>query len=316
MAFGEQTKDKVGAMLAKGLAGPLRFFANSPPRASRTGHQLRKNGIAIYERHYYNPFLTDDELRHPLTQDRRIPGITLDVQGQLSFLNALSGLEELTDFSEPATDELSYSFQDCGGFGHGDADVLYGMIRTFKPRRLIEIGAGQSTKLAQAAIARNVDADAGYRCAHVCIEPYEQPWLEKLGVTVIRERVERCPAELFADLEENDILFIDSSHMIRPQGDVLFEYLEVLPTLKPGVLVHVHDIFTPADYPEEWIFDRKVLWNEQYLLEAFLSMNDGFEILAACNWLAMRHGPQLAAILPGLSILPSACPGSFWIRRV
>ncbi|MBB4639765.1 class I SAM-dependent methyltransferase [Rhizorhapis suberifaciens] len=316
MAFGEQTKDRVGALLAKGLAGPLRFFANSPPRASRTGDQLRKNGIAIYERHYYNPFITDQDLLHPLENDRKIPGIKLDAGQQLEFLRSLRGLDELEAFFAPAADERSYCFENQGDYGHGDADILYGMIRTFKPRRLIEIGAGQSTKLAQAAIACNVAEDGDYQCAHICIEPYEQPWLERLDVTVIRERVERCPAELFAGLDENDILFIDSSHVIRPQGDVLFEFLQILPTLKSGVLVHIHDIFTPADYPEEWIFDRKVLWNEQYLLEAFLSMNAGYGILVASNWLAKRYNACLRAILPGMLQKPSARPGSFWIRRV
>lgn len=315
MAFGEQTKDRVGALLAKGLAGPLRFFANSPPRASRTGDQLRKNGIAIYERHYYNPFITALDLLHPLENDRRLPGIKLDAHQQLNFLGSLRGLDELEAFFLPATDERSYCFENQGDYGHGDADILYGMIRTFRPRRLIEIGAGQSTKLAQAAIGRNVAEDASYQCAHICIEPYEQPWLERMNVTVIRERVERCHAELFAQLNKGDILFIDSSHVIRPQGDVLFEYLQILPTLGSGVLVHVHDIFTPADYPEEWIFDRKVLWNEQYLLEAFLSMNEGYEILVASNWLAQRHNSALCAVLPGMSRKPSAKPGSFWIRR-
>ena len=97
-------------------------------------------------------------------------------------------------------------------------------------------------------------------------------WLNDVsGIEVLRQRVEQMDKQLFLELEENDILFIDSSHMIRPQGDVLCEYLEILPTLRPGVLVHIHDIFTPRDYPDEWLIDEVKLWNEQYLLEAFLS---------------------------------------------
>ena len=114
-----------------------------------------------------------------------------------------------------------------------------------------------------------------YSCEHVCIEPYEIEWLEKLNVKVIRELVENTDTTVFSTLDKNDILFIDSSHIIRPQGDVLFEYLEILPVLKSGVFVHIHDIFTPEDYPDDWV-NNASFWNEQYLLEAFLSFNNEF----------------------------------------
>ena len=93
--------------------------------------------------------------------------------------------------------------------------------------------------------------------------------LEKIGVTVIRQKVEGLGKAVFAELEKGDILFIDSSHIIRPQGDVLFEYLESLPSLNRGVIVHIHDIFSPKDYLKEWVTNEVRFWNEQYLLEAF-----------------------------------------------
>jgi hypothetical protein len=123
--------------------------------------------------------------------------------------------------------------------------------------------------MAARGIHQNHRDDPGYTCEHICIEPYEAQWLEKLDVTTIREPVERLDKSLFRSLEKNDILFIDSSHMIRPQGDVLFEYLEILPILQSGVLIHIHDIFTPKDYLEEWLSQEVRFWNEQYLLEAF-----------------------------------------------
>jgi len=123
--------------------------------------------------------------------------------------------------------------------------------------------------------------------------------------------------QLFLELGENDILFIDSSHVIRPQGDVLCEYLEILPTLRSGVLVHIHDIFTPRDYLDQWLIDEVKLWNEQYLLEAFLSCNFEFEIIAALNFLKHRHPAELAAKFPMLGENIAHCePGSFWIRKV
>jgi hypothetical protein len=119
------------------------------------------------------------------------------------------------------------------------------------------------------AIHENKIESTEYQCQHICIEPYEQPWLEKVDVELKRNKVEELDLSLFNILEENDILFIDSSHVIRPQGDVLFEILEILPILNSGVIIHIHDIFTPKDYLDEWIYQDKKLWNEQYLLEAF-----------------------------------------------
>lgn len=135
------------------------------------------------------------------------------------------------------------------------------------------------------AIEKNKKEDGLYDCEMICIEPYEQTWLTEKKVTVIRKRVEEVELSLFCQLESQDILFIDSSHVIRPQGDVLFEYQKILPVLKEGVFVHIHNILTPRDYPEQWIFDEVRLWNEQYLLEAFLMYNNQFKIIGALNYL-------------------------------
>jgi hypothetical protein len=179
------------------------------------------------------------------------------------------------------------------------------------------VGSGYSTRLARAAIDANVAEAPGYACRHVCIEPYEMPFLDRLpGIEVVRQRVEDVDPALFQTLGENDILFIDSSHVIRPQGDVLLLVLEVLPALRSGVFVHVHDVFTPQDYPSSWVIDEVRLWNEQYLVEAFLSCNDRFEIVGALGYLARHHTGALAAKLPVFGADPARYqPGSFWIRR-
>jgi hypothetical protein len=122
---------------------------------------------------------------------------------------------------------------------------------------------------------------------------------------------------LFDQLEAGDMLFIDSTHMIKPRGDVVVEYLELLPRLKPGVFVHVHDIFTPWDYPREWIVSQNRFWNEQYLLEAFLSFNSDFQVLLALNYLKQRHSDKLALSCPQFAKNPSGVhPGSFWMKRI
>jgi len=201
-------------------------------------------------------------------------------------------------------------------FGPGDAELLYCMIRRFKPRRLIEIGSGFSTLMARRALEQNGGEDSNYRCEHLCIEPYEEPWLEKCGATVLRERVENLDKNHFQTLAENDILFIDSSHVIRPGGDVLCEYLHILPLLKPGVLVHVHDIFTPRDYPAAWVCDEVRFWNEQYLLEAFLCNNNTFEVACALNFLKHSHPAEVSAAFPILGKEMWREPASIWLRRV
>jgi len=111
-----------------------------------------------------------------------------------------------------------------------------------------------------------------------------------------------------------DILFIDSSHVLKVGGDVQYEYLEILPRLKRGVVVHVHDIFLPGEYPNEWVREEHVFWNEQYLLQAFLSFNDSFEVLWAGSFMHRKHPEKLAECFPGYH--PASChPGSFWMRK-
>ena len=116
-------------------------------------------------------------------------------------------------------------------------------------------------------------------------------------------------------MQSNDILFIDSSHVIRPQGDVLFQYLEILPILNSGVLVHIHDIFTPKDYLDEWVFDYHRLWNEQYLLEAFLTFNQHYRIIGALNYLRHHHFEALASKCPVFARQDNREPGSFWLMK-
>ena len=116
------------------------------------------------------------------------------------------------------------------------------MIRKFKPNNILEIGSGFSTKMILNGISKNKDDDINYTCSLKCIEPYEYLPLEKLKVDVIKERVEKVDIKLYDELKENDILLIDSSHIIRPQGDVLFELQNIIPSLNKGVLIHFHDI--------------------------------------------------------------------------
>jgi predicted O-methyltransferase YrrM len=269
-------------------------------------------GVFPIRDHYYEPVFHPRHLREPLDQPRRLPGLDLDVEGQKALLAKFQYQDELKAFPWSPGPSLGFAFNNRS-FGPGDAEILYSMIRHHRPRRIVEIGSGNSTLMAVAAVRSNHELDRKYSCEHLCIEPYEMPWLEQTGVTVVRERVEDVGMEPFLALEAGDLLFIDSSHMVRPQGDVLREFLEILPMLKPGVVVHVHDIYTPRDYPEKRLRDEVRFWNEQYLLEALLSGGSNLRVIAALNFLKHDHPEVLNRCCPVLAAHPEAEPGSFWM---
>lgn len=250
------------------------FIAQSHPQVSdRWGYHLRPI-------HYYEPIpdfrtITSQQLE----RRREFRSIDFRWDEQLPLLRELSGLyrHELTEL-----DHTDFENDYFAGF---DAAVYYSLIRYLKPKRVIEIGSGYSTRFANKALTRNAN-DATL----TCIEPHpDRLNCRKLNLDLIQKRVEEIDVDFFSQLEANDILFIDSSHTVKFGSDVCYEFLDVLPTLKPGVWVHVHDIFFPHDYPAEWLLKRRLALNEQYLLEAFLSFNREFQIALANHWLMLDH---------------------------
>ena len=238
---------------------------------------------------------------------------SISVEQQLQLLDQFRYGDELRRFPLHGEAGAGYYYSN-GMFGPGDAEILYSVIRHFQPRRIIEIGSGNSTLLAKAAL--DLNRAEGHQAEHICIEPYAAPWLENLGLTgLIRDRVETLDPSFFQRLEENDILFIDSSHVVRTGGDVLFEYLEIVPRLRPGALVHVHDIFLPFEYPLPWVRDQKWFWTEQYLVQAFLAFNAEFEIVLALSYLNAHYREALAHAAPVYAERPECSPASLWIRR-
>lgn len=270
-------------------------------------------GVFPITDHYYEPQFDNRNPKPDFSQDRNLQGIDWNISGQLRMLEKFSFSKELTGIPQEKPESLKF-YLNNGAFASGDAEYWYQIIRTLKPKRIIEIGSGNSTLMAVNATDKNHDDDPGYKCEHICIEPYEMPWLEEVGVSVVREKVEDVELSFFSKLQENDILFIDSSHIIRPQGDVLFEYLELLPSLNKSVIVHVHDIFSPKNYPKHWLQNRIRFWNEQYLLEAFLSHNSSWQIVGALNYLHHNHYKELKSVAPFLT--PEREPGSFYIQKI
>lgn len=294
------------------------------PHFPRHKKLFEHTGVFPILNHYYEPQFIFSKSFDPAA--KRALHLDFNVEGQLAFLQSLQHTEELLSLAENLDGLVSEGgleknsnvatakfYLNNPAFGRGDADLYYLLIRNLKPKRIIEIGSGHSTKLALQAIQKNTSE--GHPVSMTCIEPYECNWLEQIeGIELIRKKVEELDPAFFEVLEPNDILFIDSSHIIRPDNDVLFEYLQVLPRIKPGVWIHVHDIFTPRNYPKVWLQDELKFWNEQYLLEAFLSNNKDFQITCSLNYLTKDYYEQTAAVL--LNLNTTANPGSFWMKRI
>ena len=286
------------ASLVLTVGAPLfRVVGNWPGDYPRYRAKADRIGVHWRSTHYYQPTYSNADLPAEVTHERVLPGLDLHEDDQLKLLKSFDYGEELRELLSGRRDELTYSY-DNNQYGPGDADALYAVVRHLKPRRVFEIGSGNSTKMAAHAMAKNTSEDAGYHCEHLCIEPYEMPWLEKLGPRIIRSRVEDVPISLFQELEAGDILFIDSSHVIRPFGDVLVEFQQIVPSLKPGVIVHVHDVFTPRDYPEKWLREDRRLWNEQYLMEVLLLNSSRYATMLALNWIKHNHAAEFARAFP------------------
>ena len=151
------------------------------------------------------------------------------------------------------------------------------MVRHFQPRRIIEVGSGFSSLVFGQAAAKNKSS------ALICIDPFPHEFRKSNGIpalqSLIEKKVQDVDLEFFSQLESGDILFIDSSHTVKIGGDVNYLFLEVLPRLKAGVIVHVHDIFFPFEYRRDWVLEEFRFWTEQYLLQAFLIFNSEFEVL-------------------------------------
>ena len=197
-----------------------------------------------------------------------------------------------------------------GWFGPVDAEILYSLIRTVRPRHIIEVGSGFSTRLMRRAIR-----EGKLETKITSVDPMPNTSIAPFADEYIKVPVETIPLPQIVDtLDANDILFIDSSHKVKTGGDVPFLFLEVLPRLKPGVWVHVHDVFFPFDYPKQWVLDGWD-WNEQYLVHAFLCYNERFEIRWPGSFIWERHRQQIARAIPSADSL-STPPASLWLQKI
>jgi hypothetical protein len=280
---------------------------------------LRGAATAFPAGHFYSPVVDPATIAQNRVWPERpdIRGIDFNDASHVQILSELFP-RFMPDYDYPpalpVTPTLASFFANNPHFSMLDAPALFVLLRAWKPRRIIEVGSGFSTLL-MADVNRRF---LGHEVSIGCIDPYPPPFLRH-GVDGIERQVERrvqeLPLEHFADLQAGDLLFIDSSHVAKTDSDVNFLFFDIFPRLAPGVLIHLHDIFLPHDYPPGWVLGENRSWNEQYLLRALLMHSTGFEVLFGCSYAFWRY--------PGLVIAGLANPdgagyggGSFWVRRL
>lgn len=281
-----------------------------------------KQGFLPMRVHYYSPIpnLSDLAQRQVWKRKSDLPGLNFHSEQQVEFLRIL-GVQFGDECNWPSTPTGNSQefYTENNSFSFGCAASLYSILRYYKSRRVFEIGSGNSSLVFSMALKRNMTD--GYPCEYTIIDPYPAS-VTKDGLPsltkIIPERVELMDRSLFKSLRGGDILFIDSGHTVRTGGDVNFLFLDVLPELAPGVIVHVHDINLPYEYPEVYFTNPafRMFWTEAYLLQAFLAFNSEFEVLLALNYLMNDKKAEFCRAFPHYDpSLHKAISGSFWMRR-
>ena len=270
--------------------------------------------------HYYSPIPDNRALAREPARSRVWPPAPratpdLDWRGEAQIALLLDELGRQSEFDIPdgPTGEPRDYHAANDLFSRLDAWMLQAVLRHFRPCRMIEVGCGWSSLVTARVNREYLDGSLHF----TCIEPYPPEFLSGgiEGVTqLIPSRVEELPVDPFLELGDGDILFIDSSHTVKTGGDVVFLFQEVVPRLAPGVVVHVHDMFLPWDYPQDWVFSGRA-WNEQYLVRAFLAFNFAFRVLLSVGWMSHYRPDVLATAIPGYPGKYAGGGGSLWIQR-
>jgi predicted O-methyltransferase YrrM len=277
-------------------------------------------GFHITPNHFESPIPDTRYLDDALwSNNTELSGININPQAMVNLINLFSSKykKEYDCFPKNKTSIPYQYYIKNRSFESVDAEIYYCMIRYFKPKRIFEIGSGYSTLIAAQAVMKNKE-EFGNDTELIAIEPYPNETLKRgfSGLSELRTSIlQDIKLSEFDTLCENDILFIDSSHILRIGSDVQYEYLELLPRLNKGVIIHVHDIFLPAEYKRDWIHNDHRFLNEQYLLQAFLAFNDAFEILWGGSLMHLTQTKELEKAFASYD-KDSAWPGSFWLRKI
>jgi hypothetical protein len=298
-------------------------------RARRALHPLRRPteqvvrkaaavlGYDLLWRDYYSPIPVIDDLRADFWDSPSdTPGVDLHIADAVDLLRGplQPYLAEFRPPLEPGASNGTFYLNNIG-YGAVDADILYAMVRHLRPRRIHELGSGYSSHVIHLAAEANTHDGAPLQ--HTIFDPFpfhDGGLAPVAGAEVHAVRVEAADARVFDTLDAGDILFVDTTHTVRTGGDVTHIVLSILPRLRAGVMVHVHDVFLPFEYPREWVVEVHRAWAEQYLLQAFLAFNTDFSVVLP-NYAVTRSAPELVRQLAPSLETGRTFAGGFWIRR-
>ncbi|MGC8839846.1 MAG: class I SAM-dependent methyltransferase [Candidatus Sumerlaeaceae bacterium] len=249
----------------------------------------------------------------PAEPPAQLEGIDLRPEAQRALLRDYAAYASELPFPEqPAADFRYYYENDF--FSYADAIFLYSFLRHFHPRRVVEVGSGFSSALMLDTAERFLDPPPQF----IFIEPFPEQRLEHLlrqtdrsRVTILRQPLQATPLEVFRQLDGGDLLFIDSSHVLKCGSDVQRLLFEILPALPSGVFVHFHDVFYPFEYPAHWLREGRY-WNEDYFLRAFLYANALWEVVFFNTYVAHFFRSDLETLMPLCLRNPG---GSLYLRR-
>jgi methyltransferase family protein len=297
---------------------------------------FQRIGITVSPNHYYWPVPDFRELEsRKWPADEEPVGVDLALDRQMDFLKTVVP-QYRSEWASDSAPFFSVNYNYSNGFFETvDAEIAYCLVRHYKPRRIVEVGGGYSSRVMAAALDLNFKLD-GVRGELITIDPYPDRFPKKAlsdRVHLITGTVQDVDLDVFLSLRSGDFLFLDSSHVVGIGSDVVREYLEIVPRVAGGVLIHAHDIFIPADYPREAVLHNLAFWSEQYLLQALLMFNPRFEVLWGSSCMQSRATTALENAFPHWQhsyrnmpaekrrFLPTrdgerVWPSSFWMRKL
>lgn len=308
----------------------LRSILDKTPYISKLRKQIRdliKDAGQFPAGHYYSPIPNRDEIesyfktrplepRSGFTQltsnPGQLPEQKLDQENQFTLLQQFEKYYQEIQFPEHSNLDFRYYYEQ-GFFRYADAIFLSCFLRYVQPKRIIEVGSGFSTAVMLDTVEHYLD-----QTQIICIEPFPERLYtllkphDKEKIQIIEKKVQTVPIEIFASLKSGDLLFIDSTHVVKYGNDLHFLLFDVLPHLSVGTYIHFHDIFYPFEYPMDWL-KNGVYWNEAYFLRAFLAYNNSWKIFFYNTFIAATYKQFLAEKMP-LCLRDTG--GSLYIQRV
>lgn len=283
----------------------LKSYANQPSLTLLSGFRC-------FPQVFYSPLVDPGEINlSRMGKKRELPGVRIDMAKVSMWFREIS--RYAPEFSWAPRDGATGKVPWAETYTTLDSVVLYCLLRHLKPRRYIEVGCGVSSQVSSEALRAN--ERQGVRAEAAFIEPFPGPRLEGVDLygRLLVKKIQEVSLADFQSLEANDVLFIDTSHVLKCQNDVEYELLHIFPSLRPGVMIHIHDIYTPYEQPEDWLLGRYApgASNEQYAVEALLSGGDQFEVCLPLH-LVGREFPELVDGLLGRGVDRGQ---AFWMRK-